>query len=205
MNAADIWNRTFRKLRLGPVYFPGPAAPPPGEGSCLKVGLRRQVDGFSCGVVAGWTVIQCVFPGKSFKDRFADFDRFYKACNPCIESGTSERALVRALRAEGVRVSLRQKSLAFGEVVCEIARGRPLVVCIDVPDTDYMHWVTVYGYRRVSRTKKWVYLANNHTKPVISFEEFARLQRGGYLVCSQRNPKPVAKKSRPVTRSAERR
>ncbi len=113
MSAIDLWNQMFKKFRLGPVYSTGPSAPPAHEGTCLKVPLRLQIDLFSCGVVAGWTVIQSVFPRRNLFKSFIDFDRFYKACNPDPDNGTPITALVRALRSEGVCVSVRKKCLPF--------------------------------------------------------------------------------------------
>jgi hypothetical protein len=93
--AKDLWDRLAVGVELPPLPIPDLDAPlREGEGCVLKVPMAIQVDGFSCGVVAGWTVIKSIYPNRVRQD-FVDF---YQACNPDVVRGTSTTRLVRALQ-----------------------------------------------------------------------------------------------------------
>lgn len=188
--AKEVWNRFAELVKLPPVPIPNLDAPPQeGEGCVLKVPMAKQVDGFSCGVVAGWTVIKSIYPGRGRQD----FVNFYEDCNPHVERGTTTSRLVRALRAHGVSVSLRSNKPSFGVFTRALDGGLPVIACINIPDADCAHWVTVYGYKKGRRrggNSGSLYLHNNgrplvggSTDRVMDFKRFQALQVEEYLIC----------------------
>jgi hypothetical protein len=107
---------------------------------------------------------------------------FYRDCGTNKETGTSWSALIKAMRSHGMGVSVRKGALSFAALKREIENGHPLIAVIDVPDADYHHWVSVYGYKQTSPSQRWIYLNNNREK-IISFGKFRQLQIHNYLVC----------------------
>jgi hypothetical protein len=183
--AGDLWDKLARKVSLPPIPKWAPTSPEVGEGTCLEVPSFRQIDGFSCGVVAGWSVIKAVYPVRGR----GDFLKFYEDCAVSQETGTSWTRLIKALRNQGIGVSLRRGPLEFNALKKEIENGFPIIAVIDVPAADYCHWVAVYGYKQKSSTARWVYLNNNGLEvlkngvEVMPFKTFQRLHTGDYLVC----------------------
>jgi hypothetical protein len=188
------WDELAKKLSLPPLPLPSlDRLPADARGCVLEVPQFEQLDGFSCGFVAGWTVIKTIYPERNFKDGRS----FYASCNPDVEMGTSTYKLVKALRAHGIRVGLRSGAIAFSLFKKALEDGCPLIADIDCPDTDYRHWVTVYGYSEGKRSGKKVrslYLHNNglpllgrREKRIMDFEVFQKLQTGGVcLICRRR-------------------
>ena len=177
--AVDLWGRFAVKICLPPMPKRGPAPPEEHEGTCLEVPASFQLDGFSCGVVAGWSVIKGLYPERGRRD----FLKFYEDCAPSLEAGTSWNRLIKALRNQGIGVSLRRGLLSFNALKKEIENGFPIIAVIDVPAADYDHWVAVYGYKEKSSTARWVYLNNNKDEEVMPFKKFQRLHTNGYMVC----------------------
>ena len=177
--AVDLWGRFAVKICLPPMPKRGPAPPEEHEGTCLEVPASFQLDGFSCGVVAGWSVIKGLYPERGRRD----FLNFYEDCSPSLEAGTSWNRLIKALRNQGIGVSLRRGLLSFNALKKEIENGFPIIAVIDVPAADYDHWVALYGYRQKSSTARWVYLNNNKDEEVMPFKKFQRLQTDDFMVC----------------------
>ena len=177
--AVDLWGRFAVKICLPPIPKRGPAPPEEHEGTCLEIPASFQLDGFSCGVVAGWSVIKGLYPERGRRD----FLKFYEDCSPSLEAGTSWNRLIKALRNQGIGVSLRRGLLSFNALKKEIENGFPIIAVIDVPAADYDHWVALYGYRQKSSTARWVYLNNNKDEEVMPFKKFQRLHTNGYMVC----------------------
>jgi hypothetical protein len=177
--AVDLWGRLAVKICLPPIPKRGPAPPEEHEGTCLEVPASFQLDGFSCGVVAGWSVIKGLYPERGRRD----FLKFYEDCAPSLEAGTSWRRLIKALRNQGIGVSLRRGPLSFNALKKEIENGFPIIAVIDVPTADYCHWVALYGYQQKSSTARWVYLNNNKDEEVMPFKKFQQLHTDDYLVC----------------------
>ncbi|MEI6713482.1 MAG: hypothetical protein WCO60_07005 [Verrucomicrobiota bacterium] len=189
--AVEIYDSLARQIRLPPIPHPFPTkVPPEDEGCVLVVPQVFQADFFSCGAIAGWTVLKAVYPKKGRAEHIA----FYESCNPCPKNGTSTTRLVKALRAHDVRVSLRRKKATFAEIKKAMDAGSPIIACIDMPGTGCYHWVTIYGYRQVSKKNggdKWVYISNNGwpilgaiDDRVMPFERFKELQVDQWLVCT---------------------
>lgn len=125
--AENEWNKFALSVRLPAMprlrkpQFPGET-----EGTCLEMPLVRQLDFFSCGVVAGWSVIRSIYPDQGREN----YIKFYGDCRASVERGTSTTALVKALRANGIGVSVRRRRLGFDELVREIELGYPLIACV---------------------------------------------------------------------------
>jgi hypothetical protein len=183
--AKDLWNEVAKQISLPPIPKWEHETPEEHQGTCLKVPSFRQIDGFSCGVVAGWSVIQGLYPERGRRD----FLKFYEDCAPSPEAGTSCNRLIKALRNQGLGVSLRRGMLSWNALKKEIENGFPIIAVIDVPAADYDHWVTLYGYKQKSATARWVYLNNNGFEvikkgvEVMPFEKFQQLHTDDYLVC----------------------
>jgi hypothetical protein len=162
-----------------------------------------QADFFSCGAIAGWTVLKAIYPEKGRSEHIA----FYESCNPSPEDGTPTPQLVKALRAHEVRVSVKRKKATFAEIKKAMDAGAPIIACIDTPQKDGYHWVTIYGYRQTSKKggDKWVYVSNNgwpiigaDTDRVMPYERFKDLQVEEWLVCTGK-----AESARKVIRSTK--
>jgi hypothetical protein len=182
---ADLWDKVARTTKLPPIPKWEHEPPEEHQGTCLEVPSFRQIDGFSCGVVAGWSVIKGLYPERGRRD----FLKFYEDCAPSLEAGTSWNRLIKALRNQGIGVSLRRGPLSFTALKKEIENGFPIIAVIDVPAADYCHWVAVYGYKEKSSTARWVYLNNNGLEvikngvEVMPFKKFQQLHTDDYLVC----------------------
>ena len=58
------WDTFARRVRLPPIPLGyKPEVPGESEGVLLDVPQATQSDFFSCGAVAGWTVINAIYPG----------------------------------------------------------------------------------------------------------------------------------------------
>ena len=120
--------------------------------------------------------------------------RLYDLCDPDVDNGTPTHRLVRALRVSGVRVWVRRGKAAFQVLKRALDSGRPVIVCLDVPGTDYAHWSTLYGYceRRTKRgAERWLLLHNNwrlfggrEDWNVMPYWRFQALQIEEWLVCA---------------------
>ena len=173
-----VWSRIVRDPFL-PVASPG-------EGECLDLRSWTQWDGFSCGAVAGWIVVNTFHRNASWRE-------FHEHCSPCPESGLSDSKLISSLRAFMVGVSIRRKAISFSEIKRNIGIGYPIITTIDCPGEDVAHWVVIYGYSEGKRGQKQVYLANNSFKgihhprladSVMSFRRFQTLSDGHkWYVC----------------------
>ena len=60
-----------------------------------------QTDTYSCGAIAGWSVVEFLHPAANFK-------AFYGDCAPHRDTGTSTSRLTAALRKHGIAVSDRR-------------------------------------------------------------------------------------------------
>ena len=144
----------------------------------LAVPFFCQTDWYSCGAVAGWSVLKYFHSG-------ASFDAFYKDVHPLPLVGTSEGKLVRALRRHGVTVSIRHR-LRFEDLHAAIESGRPVIVGIGHEFEGGDHWIVVYGIRRrLRRVHVCNWLRPGRSRQELSWSEFCALwnPRGRGLVC----------------------
>jgi hypothetical protein len=176
-----LWNDLAKEWTLGPINLPDilqPGLPTSDEGCCLEVPNAQQIDSFSCGVVAGWTVLKAIYPDS---DK-GDFSAFYEKCDPTPDGGTPTEAIASALKAFRIGISIKNAVPSFLDIKRQIDAGFPIIVCIDRPKKGYWHWVTVYGYRELNG-KKEVYLRNNIGNPILEHREFKKLYRDEHLIC----------------------
>ncbi len=144
----------------------------------LAVPFFCQSDWYSCGAVAGWSVVKYFHPAATFR-------AFYKEVNPLPLEGTSEGKLVRALRRHGVRVSIRRK-LRFADLCTAIENGRPAIVGIGHEYEDGDHWIVIYG---VGTRPRRVFVCNwvrpGRSREELTWAEFRALWNptGHGLVC----------------------
>jgi hypothetical protein len=161
-------------------YKPNPlswfGATPDGHSVVLGLPPYQQVTTYSCGFVAGMTVLHHFYPGRSAA-------AFWRKVGATPEAGTDQPQLVRALRRSDVRVGIRD-DLDFEGMAAAIDAGSPVIVTVRRPTTD--HWVTVGGYGRRPRR---IYLLNDsvlRSPNVYTWQEFRRVWAwaGTGLVCS---------------------
>jgi hypothetical protein len=163
-----VWSRIARDY-----FLPSPDIE---IGESLNLRAWTQWDGFSCGAVAGWIVVNTFFPNSSWKD-------FYDFCSPCPDEGLSDNCLVSSLRAFRVGVGIKKAPISFAQIRRTIGNGYPIITTIDCPCENVAHWVVIYGYSEDSKGRKQVYLANNsyrgihHMQVAGSVMLFSRFQR----------------------------
>ena len=171
----------YRKhiLRLSPD--PMLPHPNPDEGESLDIKGYMQLDGYSCGAIAGWTVLSAIYPESSWRD-------FYAECSPSPDHGVLDSHLVKLLRAFEVVVSTKRDVMTFAAIKKAISEGCPILTTVDRPATDAAHWVVIYGYSETKNPKsQMVYVAGNnfmglHTETLgganpLSYREFAKLSK----------------------------
>jgi len=171
-----------RKKPVWTRIAPDPLLPCPDEdkGACLDLRSWTQWDGFSCGAVAGWIVVNTYHPKASWRE-------FYEHCAPSPGRGLTDSRLIASMRAFGVGIGIRKAPLSFAQIKKNIGIGYPLITTIDCPGEDVAHWVVIYGYSEESKGKNQkVYLANNSfggihhpqlANSVMPFHRFSYLAR----------------------------
>lgn len=163
--------------------LPDLATDPVGPGETkLEVPGYCQLDGFSCGAIAGWSAIRAVHLAAGR----ADFARFYADCSPCPNNGTEPWRLIRALRKNRVGVSHRI-DLGFRGIARAVEGGFPVLAVIDEDEDDGVsHWIVIYG---VGRRPNRVFICNQPrpfaSKEEWGWQEFRRAwdPRGMGLIC----------------------
>ena len=134
----------------------------------LAVPFFCQTDWYSCGAVAGWSVLKYFHPE-------ANFRAFYQEVNPLPLIGTSEGKLVRALHRHGVGVSIRRK-LSFIELCSAIENGRPVIVGVGHEHEDGDHWIVLYGFgHRPKRIFCCNWVRPGRSREELTWKEFRAL------------------------------
>ena len=144
----------------------------------LAVPFFCQTDWYSCGAVAGWSVVKYFHPEAKFR-------AFYQDANPLPLHGTSEGKLVRALRRHGVGVSIR-RHLRFADLCAAIEDGCPVVTNIGHQYEDGDHWVLIYGTgRKPQRVFVGNWIRPGRSREELTWAEFRALWNptGHGLVC----------------------
>ena len=103
----------------------------------LPLGGYSQADSYSCGMMAGWSVLEFLNPS-------ADLRRFAFDCAPEPVNGTPAYRLRKALRAQGVSVSTDR--LSFPMITRHIKAGHPILTAIHLRG-DVYHWIAIYGFQ----------------------------------------------------------
>jgi hypothetical protein len=109
---------------------------------------------------------------KTFHPRDAIFRKFYRDCNPLPFEGTTEGKLVKALRRNGVRVSVRS-DLNYAGIRAAIEAGFPVVATVAYEDSYADHWIVIYG---VGWRPRRVFLCNQVLQ---GWPGFSREELGG--------------------------
>ena len=149
----------------------------------LKLPMRgfSLLDSYSCGVAAGWSVLQ-------YFDPEANFRKFDEACAPNPEWGTSTRRLVTALRKNGLRV-YRLGDLDFDAIKAFLESGFPILTTIREQhwDENLHHWSVIYGFGTKPRRMHIVGRtgAPGFAKMEVAWRKFKTIwsEKGEGLVC----------------------
>ena len=122
----------------------------PQEGDvALEVPCYRQFHSYTCGFVAGLSILHTFHPRKSATN-------FYYLVNPHPNEGTPTPRLRRGLKASGVGTRLKRNP-KFEDFKRAIDSGAPVLTCLK-RERGIEHWVVVYGYSKNSE----LYVAGNH-------------------------------------------
>lgn len=108
----------------------------------FKLPLRgfSQLDSYSCGVAAGWSVLRYFKPEANFRE-------FDQACAPSPRTGTSTRKLSAVLRRHDLRV-FHLRDLDFEALTAFLESGFPILTTIREQhwDDNLHHWAVIYGF-----------------------------------------------------------
>ena len=113
----------------------------PGEDAVLlDVPSFSQVDTFSCGAIAAWSIVE------TFRPR-ANFWRFYQAVRPEPDDGVGLRRVLAALKKFGIGTRVRRR-MGWKEIRAAIGDGHPMLIGTgkEDPDSQGDHWSTLVGY-----------------------------------------------------------
>jgi len=169
-----------RKHILRLIPDPSLGHPDPNEGESLDIRGYTQLDTYSCGAVAGWTILRALYPKSSWKD-------FYAKCPPSPEDGLDDMPLLKALRSFGIGVGTKGDGLTFEAIKKAIGSGYPILTVLS-RGRDLAHWVVIYGYSETKKPKsQLVYVAGNNfmglrTKNLggpnaLPYREYAKLSK----------------------------
>jgi hypothetical protein len=140
LSSALQWSQDTIPRALGLRVIPD-LLPDRERSNDLKLPVRgySQLDTYSCGVAAGWSVLR-------YFDPEANFRKFDQACAPHPEWGTSTRRLATALRKHGLRV-YGLGDLDFDAITSFLESGFPILTAIRERDwvENVHHWVVIYG------------------------------------------------------------
>jgi len=164
----------------------------------LPVRGFSQLDSYSCGVAAGWSVLRYFKPE-------ANFQKFDEACAPHPEWGTSTRRLVTALRKHGLRVH-RLGDLDFDAIKAFIKSGFPILTTIRERhwEDNLHHWSVIYGFGTKPRRMHVIgrTCAPGFAKMEVAWRKFKTIWsgKGEGLVCVPKEmvPRRTKRKARKV-------
>ncbi len=150
--------------------------PDPKAGESLEIKGYMQTHSYTCGAIAGWMVVESIWPRRSF-------ERFFRLVSPDSVTGTSTTKLIKALRQSSIGVSRRAPT--FANIKKAIRSGFPIIASIDRPGMDYDHWIVIYGY---SLHPSRIYVAGNRfgrlvSPGVLDYAEFNSLCNEKLMVC----------------------
>jgi hypothetical protein len=183
----DIAKKSLDSLSslTGWRIVPEPLAHPDDPNVCtLDVPGYKQIESYTCGYVAGAMIMHTFHPRRSL-------ERMIKLCAPDYETGVQTTTLVRALRASGIGVAVRE-NLTFADICKAIESGYPIVTLTKTPREDVVHWVVIYGYGKatnrlfIAGDDKWNFIGTLLGRKEVSWSDFQRSiwgQRGFGLIC----------------------
>lgn len=107
-----------------------------GEDAVILDGVPRavQLDSYSCGA-------QCVYMVLAYHGNRRNYRKLVKRLGTNEDDGTSESAICRVLREEGLRPKIVDKARLPG-LRKVIDSGTPVIALVD----DEEHWIVVHGY-----------------------------------------------------------
>jgi hypothetical protein len=171
-------HRKHRFRKIPDLTLPHPSKE---HGESLDIRGYAQLDGYSCGAIAGWTILSSIHPDSSWEE-------FYARCSPSAEIGVYDAALLKALRAFGIGVRTKQGGMTFEAIKKAIESGFPILTSVKRLQPDTAHWIVVYGYSETNKPRsQMVYVAGNnfmglHTEKLgghnpLPYREFAKLSK----------------------------
>ena len=129
---------------------------PKENGESLDITGFFQLDGYSCGAIAGWTIINAIHPGS------VRFKEYYESFGPEIVNGTDDTKLLKSLRKCKIGYEKVIGQLTFNKIKRSITEGYPILSSSSLPDCEDDHWVVVYGYSEPIKNEKYVFLAGTN-------------------------------------------
>ena len=110
----------------------------------LDVPSDSQTDGYSCGAIAAWSIVE------TFRPR-ANFWNFYQEVSPDPGEGVGPTRVVAVLRKLKIGVGVRMK-FGWKDIQRSIDVGYPMLVDtgFEFPELEGGHWSVLYGYERGS-------------------------------------------------------
>jgi len=158
------------KPYLAPPYFP----PAPTDASVRVIPIRAyyQARPYTCGFASTLTVLHAY-------RRYVPAQQAYEKLGTDF-TGTSQTAIVRALRDAGIGASLRY-DLSFDDMARAIDAGK-LIISYHFP---LEHWVVIYGY---GRDPDRVFVADSlpHNRSEQPWSHYGEKLRGFGIVCNRR-------------------
>lgn len=146
-----------------------------------SVKQQFQLNGYSCGVIAAWSVIKALRPKSSVQ-----FASVYKKCKPDPKSGLPDEALIRTLRHYKLKVETAPDFTL--KLIHDAFRNNKVVIaCIKRRKESACHWVTICGYSKthiyVNNNYMGLFTSNSHAKPKIPIATFKKLVVDALLIC----------------------
>jgi hypothetical protein len=176
-NCLDAFS-SWTGLKAIPALLP---LSPDEDAVLLDVPSFSQVDTFSCGAIAGWSIVE------TFRPR-ANFWRFYQAVRPEPGVGVGPRRVLAALKKFRIGTHLRYK-MDWKDIRATIDKGFPMLIGTgkEDPDAQGDHWSTLVGYANHPRR---VFLGNQpgllRNQVCVEWAEFRNEwwnPRGAAIVC----------------------
>lgn len=160
-------------MSLKPYTAP-PFYPPPRPSNAVVLALKGhyQVREYTCGFASTLTVLR--YYQRSVTEREL-YERLGTTCE-----GTSQSAILRELRREGIRVGLRY-DMEFEDIREAISAGRLIVAYHHRLE----HWLVINGFRDEPRSVFVVDSLRNH-RCEQSWVEYGPKLRGFGMICSTR-------------------
>ena len=139
-------------LRKFPLLLPKSGI----NGECLDIKGFLQLDGHSCGAIAGWTIIDAIHPGKF------DFSSYYTSFGESIINGLDDGQVLKSFRNFKVGYRKIPGTCTFEKIKNAISRGFPILSVISMPGRDADHWIVIYGYDVDPKNGEEIYLAGSN-------------------------------------------
>lgn len=150
----------------------------------LDVPSYSQTDGYSCGAIAAWSIVE------TFNPR-ADFWKLYNAVSPDEDEGVGPGPVMAALRKFKIKAGTRT-GMGWKAIKATIDQGFPMLVGTgkESEEMDGDHWSLLYGYgvnpNRVFLGNQPGILRNQVEVEWAEFRDEWWSPRGQAIVCRRR-------------------